>query len=184
MDLVIDACVLRAAGLSDKPLPKSCRTVLDAVRGSGVRVVVCNALLEEWREHKSRYAQQWISSMFARRLVSRVNSFSGRSAVIDAVIGQLPEPQRSCAEKDGHLIKVAVDHGRVVVSQEIQSRRAFACAAATCREIAEVVWANPESGEVVIKFISGASDAPSEWFLGHVSQKGLSKLRSANLKRD
>jgi len=49
---VVDADVARAAGLSEHPVSKGARSVLQAILNSDARAVFCPKLKEEWKQHK------------------------------------------------------------------------------------------------------------------------------------
>lgn len=165
MGIVIDACVLRSASLSDKPLPGACRLILEEVTGSSVRVLVCDALLAEWRRHRSIYAQKWISSMYSRRLLVKLTVFSGRSTAVENAVARLDERHKVNAEKDLHLLKLALDGDRVVVSSEKACREAFILAGGFFPEIQDVVWIEPLAGQQAIDVIRTRRGAPREWRL-------------------
>lgn len=154
MSLVVDACVLRSASESGKPLPSMCRAVLEAVKLSAITVSVDDILLDEWRRHRSKYSQSWIVAMYSRRLIERVSSFSGKINSVQGAVLSLSEPQRSIASKDIHLIKLAVDRDYRVVSCELSCRVAFCAASRFCNEIGRIVWiipTYPNAVEVVVR---------------------------------
>lgn len=164
MSMVVDACVLRAAGVSGKPTPSECRAVLDEIRNAGKVVSVDVSLLQEWRKHQSRYASAWIVSMYSRRLVDKRESFSGKANSVESAVNQLVEPELSVASKDIHLVKIAVDCGYCVISLEKRCRDAFHLASAHCREISKVFWVYP-SEPYCCEVIAGLRPFPTTWRL-------------------
>lgn len=164
MSLVVDACVLRSASVSGKPVPSKCRGVLDEIKKSSIPVSVDDALLKEWRKHRSNYSYLWISSMFSRKLVDRVAVFSGKSTSVENAISYLPEPSKSIACKDAHLLKIAVDRDYIVISSESSCRKAFHVASSHCKEISRVVWIFP-SEDLACDVISRKCNAPHNWLL-------------------
>lgn len=166
MSLVIDTCVLRAAGNTGKPLPSNCRKVLEEVRHCSVKVSVSEVLLEEWKKHRSTYSRAWLSSMFSRRLIERISSFSGRSSSVCNAVRKLPQPQRTIAEKDVHLVVIAVDRSYRIVSCELRCRAAFHAASSFCNEIKKVVWIIP-TDSLACAVVSGRVSPPALWQLAN-----------------
>lgn len=164
MTFVVDACVLRSAGLSGKPTPSECRAVLDEIRKAGETVAVDLDLLNEWRKHQSRYSSAWITSMFSRKLVKKVDKFSGKSDSIVNAVDKLMEPDRSIASKDIHLVKIAVDYSYRVVSSEKRCRASFHKASVHCCEISKVFWIQPVDADCC-RVISGLMPCPANWRL-------------------
>lgn len=167
MGLVIDACVLKSASMAGKPLPSACRTVLEEVKSSSIIVSACPVLLQEWRKHRSGYSVKWMVSMYSRRLVKKVDKFSGKALSIDSAISKLDDPGKSVAAKDSHLLKLAIDGDMRVVSSEVACRDFFSVASEHCKEIGSVVWIDPsEGGEVSPSRVAiGLEPSPKEWFL-------------------
>ena len=169
MGLVIDACVLRSASMAGKPLPSACRAVLEEVKSSSTIVSACPTLLAEWRKHRSNYSRMWLVAMYSRRLIKSVNKFSGKAASIDAAISRLSEPDRTVASKDAHLLKIAVDGDKRVVSSEQCCKRAFTLASNNYSEIAKVAWIDPSGAGDPCRVASGALPPPREWLLVEVA---------------
>lgn len=164
MTLVVDACVLRSAGVSGKPAPSECRAVLDEIRNAGKMVAVDAELLKEWRRHQSRYSSAWIISMFSRRLIEKKDRFSGKATAVENAVNKLSEPDRSVAIKDIHLVKIAVDCGYCIVSSEKRCRAAFHKASSYCLEISKVFWLYPVEPDCC-RVISGLIICPMGWRL-------------------
>lgn len=165
MAIVIDACVLRSASSSEKPLPSNCRAMLEAVRDNAVSVAVCSTLNQEWRKHRSRYASMWMVAMYSRRLVRSVNDFSGRADAVDHAIARLPERSREAAEKDAHLLKSALDNSKIVVSSELNCRAAFVEASVHYGEIGRVGWVDPADGQNAVDAATSRAPMPEHWCL-------------------
>jgi hypothetical protein len=164
MSLVVDACVLRSAGVSGKPTPSECRAVLDQIRNVGKIVSVDASLLQEWRKHQSRYASAWIVSMFSRKLVDKRDGFSGKAMSVENAVSRLVEPGLSVATKDIHLVKIAVDCGYCVISNEKKCRAAFHEASVHCREISKVFWIYPSEPDCC-PVVAGLQPFPANWRL-------------------
>lgn len=168
MGLVIDACVLRSASAAGKPLPSACRAVLERVKASSTVVSACPALLGEWRKHRSNYSRMWIVAMYSRKLIKPIEKFSGRAASVDAAISRLGEPDRTVAAKDAHLLKIALDGSKLVVSSEQCCKRAFSLASSHYSEIAQVAWIDPSGDGDPCQVAVGALQPPRDWLLSMV----------------
>ena len=164
MTLVVDACILRSAGTSGKPVPSECRAILEEIKVSSITVSICDDLLAEWRRHKSNYSSAWLVAMYSRRLINKVNGFSGKADSVESAISKLAEPDRTVALKDVHLLKVAVDHGYRVVSNERKCRMAFHNASAHYQEIGRVSWIFP-AAPMACDVVAGRCVAPGAWRL-------------------
>lgn len=166
MNLVVDTCVLKSAGLSGKHTPSECRAVLEEIKNNSISVSVCDILLAEWKRHKSRYSSTWLVAMYSRKLIDRINTFTGKSRSVENAISRLIEPEKSDAYKDIHLLKVAVDCGYCVVSNERRCRAAFHKASIHCQEISRVSWIFP-SETSACDVIAGRCVLPAAWRLSN-----------------
>src|SRR5258708_4947074 len=70
--LVVDTDVISAAG-TKAGVSLACARFLDAVRVSGHRMVRTDALLDEWKRHRSNFSARWLKSMYAARKVDPVS---------------------------------------------------------------------------------------------------------------
>ncbi|QIY79431.1 hypothetical protein [Chromobacterium violaceum] len=67
--VVVDADVASAAGKSEHLTSKSSRKVMETVREKRHSVLFCKSLMNEWRNHQSRYSSSWLNSMISKKLV-------------------------------------------------------------------------------------------------------------------
>ena len=70
--LVVDASVMRAAGgegATDPAVFAHARDALEAILTICHKICVSPELREEWKRHRSRFAQLWWRQMYARRKV-------------------------------------------------------------------------------------------------------------------
>src|SRR5437867_10648595 len=103
-ELVVDASVARAAGETEHPVSTACRWFLEEMRKVCHRIVMTDAISQEWKKHRSNFAYRWLSSMTAKRKVVRVDS-EENPALRQAICSlQLREKERDAILKDIHLV--------------------------------------------------------------------------------
>ena len=164
--LVIDADVARSAGESEHPTSSACRKFLEAVLNVGHRVVMTDAIREEWRRHMSKYSRKWQTRMWGRR---RVVSIEGErdEQLRQRIDGVVTRDQKAIVTKDIHLIEAAVATDRLIASRDEGARRAFGHAAVAVRELRRVVWVNPTcDGEKPIDWLQNGAQAEARRRLG------------------
>ena len=66
--IVVDACVVRAAGETEHPRSSACRNCLEEIRTICHRVAISPVLKDEWDRHMSRFSRKWRRSMAARQI--------------------------------------------------------------------------------------------------------------------
>ncbi len=94
---VIDADVARAAGMSEHPVSKGARDVLQAILNSDARAVFCPTLRDEWKKHQSIFATRWQSSMTAKKKIDRITVTSNITEAID--LSAISDAQKAIAKK-------------------------------------------------------------------------------------
>ncbi len=140
LSLVIDADIARSAGTTEHPVSSSSRNVLDKSLEHGHHILMCSLLLAEWKKHNSLYARKWLASMFARRRVTMTNEKDAiRSCIADA--NQDEKPTNICL-KDAHLIDLAIEKDRLVISNDGTARENFLLFVPFCGELKTIVWLN------------------------------------------
>lgn len=163
--IVVDACVVHSASESSVPLPKQCREALNAIKNGDLTAVACETLLAEWRNHRSKYALTWLTSMFARRRLKRVTGYLAKSAGAELAVSRLPEPHRSIGLKDIHLLRLAIDHDGLIVSSEKRCQAAFSSAKAGFPQIGIVAFVDPAVGAPLLNCLTGAAPIDPSWNL-------------------
>ena len=108
--LVVDASVYRSAGPEDAtfPLSKSCRDFLKAILRICHTVVFTDAIREEWRRHRSRFARTWLVQMYARKKVIELDVGADRALRAAIRNSSMTEKQKSAMDKDVHLLEAAL----------------------------------------------------------------------------
>lgn len=145
--LVIDASVARAAGGEEAsyPVSKNCRNFLKAVLTICHRIVMTPEIGEEWKRHRSNFAQTWLASMQGRKKVFRLDSATNYKLrdKIERAASQMKEHEREAMRKDFLLIESSVMTDCTVISLDDAVRRLFAEALQSVGELKNVVWVNP-----------------------------------------
>jgi len=113
--LVIDASVAGAASEKEHPRSSACRKTLDSALAICHRIVFCKKLLQEWKEHKGRYASCWLDSMLARRKVQMPKDTDQPQNELPAGV-QLNEKELEAYKKDSHLLEVALTSDKIIIT--------------------------------------------------------------------
>lgn len=142
--IVVDADVARASAYQSKSdRAGACARALMVIRSrETLRIAFDARLFQEWNEHRSRHAREWLVSMFARRRVVTHASVPAWVALRTA-LERLSIRARSAAEKDLHLVELARHDGWRIVSLDGKARRAFIQACSGCVELRRIAWADP-----------------------------------------
>lgn len=139
--VVIDADIARSAGTKEFPQSKNSREVLEAVRSTNLLVAVCPLLMREWTAHKSLFARQWLSHMFATR---RVHDHKPTEIVATLVRDtELTEKEKEVAEKDCHLIDGALATQGFVTSNDVTAKKVFSKVALRHARLKNIAWIVP-----------------------------------------
>lgn len=142
--LVVDASIAGRAGNGDHRDTQACVAVLGAIQRSPHRVAFSPVLWEEWNRHRRRAAIQFLASLVARRRINKRDP--PQNAALRRCLAnstQIPA-HRVLMEEDAHLLELALDTDRIVLSVDRMMHGLFGAAAARCREIRSTHWLNPE----------------------------------------
>ena len=164
--LVIDADVAKSAGESEHLTSRACRKFLEAVLNVGHRVVMTDAIREEWHRHMSPYSRKWQTRMWGRR---RVDFIEGErdEQLRQRIDGAVTRDQKAIVAKDIHLIEAAIATDRLITSRDKRARRAFGDAADAMSELRRVVWVDPTcDGEKPIDWLQNGAQAEARRRLG------------------
>lgn len=185
--LVVDASIMRAAGGegATDPAPAHARDTLKAILTICHRVCLEPVLREEWKRHRSGFAQLWWRQMYARRKV--VNCEPPSCAEILDDIRSFPAITASdidAVEKDIHLIAAALATDQTVLSWDIQVSAIVrkVCAdnrTVTSKRIAHVLWINPIADrDLLHAWLSETGPASPTWQLGVAALTATTARRS------
>lgn len=162
--LVVDADVARAAGISEHPVSRNSRVLLQTLLQSGYKVGFCPALLDEWKKHRSLFAKQWLGSMTARKRIVRLTPTPIVTAFIDAA--DITDDQKNIANKDAHVVDAALALDKFIASNDKRARDVFCCVADKSAAFRHIIWAIPSlDGEKISEILATGGDIPPEWQL-------------------
>lgn len=162
--IVVDADVARAAGLSEHPVSKNSRNVLLGISDSGLHVAFCPILLSEWRTHRSLLSAKWLASMVARKKFHCEIPTTHTKAEIDNAA--LSETDQAIAEKDAHVVDIAIAKGNFIASNDKTARSVFSAVANKTNILNELLWAVPtDSSESLVEVFTNGGLVPDEWLL-------------------
>lgn len=156
--LVIDACVLRAAGELDVSSSLGCRLALESVYEANHRAVVTPTLLGEWDKRQSKFALRWRAAMVSFRRLDFVDGTPMESLRQRISTGLPQRAKREAALNDVHLVEAALRAGKSIVSQEKKSRKLFAEVPGQPKILDGIAWVDPvvHRAEAVTWLESGA----------------------------
>jgi hypothetical protein len=103
--------------------------------------------------------------MFGRKKVVRLEGIADQA--LQAAVNGLPNPERSRALKDLHIVSAALASDRVVLSCDVLARAAFA-KLTMVGAVEDLLWANPENdAAAVLSWLERGAPAEVEFRLPH-----------------
>jgi hypothetical protein len=98
-------------------------------------------LEKEWRDHRTPFAAQWLSSMMSKSRVHFVESLRSvrlrRS--IHAAAAATKKKEHDALEKDFHLVEAALATDKLIASLDEKVRKLFALAAGNVIALRKIV---------------------------------------------
>jgi hypothetical protein len=172
--LVIDADIARACGDSDRPPAPQCVQTLNAVLQICHRVLVTDALNEEWHRHArgNKVFMRWLKGMIGRKKVARrevpEDPVLVRKVVQHGMTAGANESEQVQIAKDVHLLAAALKGDQRILSLDDRARRRFQQAASAVAQIAGICWVNPvNENEGVLTWLEAGAPEEKHRQLGH-----------------
>lgn len=179
--IVVDASIAHAAGTSEHPTSRHCRSFLEAIHQNDKCLCVFSSELStEWKRHASRLSVTWRSRMYARKRVLFVSG--GEDKLLGKVLNQcarqiagpnqddLEQKVASALNKDAHLIEAAASTGKRVASLDEAVRGYLRTCAAKMAVVGEIVWVNPNiPEELACEWATAGAPLEPYRTLGHKS---------------
>lgn len=137
--LVVDTNVIRAAGISEKPISKASREVLFAIRDICHRVTYTESLRQEWKKHSSLLSRLWMGSMAAKKKPVKI----GSEIKIALPQDELSEKDYDAISKDLHILQTALAADKIIITLETKLQEALAKTQKTKRILNSIKWINP-----------------------------------------
>lgn len=143
-DLVIDADIMRAAGVSEHPVSSNARLILESIKSAGHRMVHTPAIIKEHKKHQSRFAKTWRASMFSRKLHAPKNASEDaelRKHLVHAQNVESPNDETAVL-KDAHLLEAAAASDMRVLSKDTTAKRLFQKGCPLPEPYGRIQWAD------------------------------------------
>jgi hypothetical protein len=155
--LIVDACVAQGVGHANANIDVvEAKRVLDALKDGPAGILMTPLLMQEWKNHASRFMIRWLAQMQSRKRIirrpdRRVQDFR------TALTGTLAvEHGRVAVEKDAHLVEAAILYRAGVLSTDEQQRRLLQKVASGYPRAGLVQWFNPGTqAALVLAWIAG-----------------------------
>ena len=145
--LVVNASVARAAGGVDATdsVSINCTEFLETFRDeSSHHVVMTFELSEEWDEHQSNFAAEWLGNMIATRRFHYIELPQNRALYDEIEATAVEEKDINAMLKDFHLLGAALATDQTVISLDETIRGLFKRASQSVGEIRDIIWVNPD----------------------------------------
>lgn len=188
--LVVDTDIASSASgaLVHDARPKQCRDFLTAIKDNKHFVVMTETILEEWQRHRSKFTKTWLTSMYARRLVShievpaddrlrlKVKQVASIQTKIEQAVSIQMEVEQAASIlnkqdamlKDVHLLEAALQADNIVTSLDETVRQYFREATSTIAVLKQITWVNPcKDEETAIEWLECGAEREKERCLGY-----------------
>ena len=145
--LVVNASVAGAAGGEGATVPVSinCTEFLEIFRDeTSHHVVMTFELSEEWDEHQSNFAAEWLGNMIATKRFYYIELPQNRALYDEIEATADREEDINAMLKDFHLLGAALATDQTVISLDETIRGLFKRAAQHVGEIRNIIWVNPD----------------------------------------
>jgi hypothetical protein len=169
--LVVDADVGRAAadpakierGAPIDPRALQISKALRQIKEARHTVVFAPTLTAEWDKHapEPRAGRKWLGEMLTAGLVARHDADPEDPALARLVDERLPAPDQRVAQKDLHVVSLALVHGdRRVISLDGRAREKFARLKDGHPGLRQLHWSAPDTEAAALWLRDGAKDDP------------------------
>lgn len=142
---MVDASIAKAAGGEGAvfPLSKHCRDFMTDMMEICHKIVMTEAIFEEWKKHESRFARTWRMRMIARRKLVQLAGVSDVD-IKNEIDDLAASPRdRAAMKKDALLIAAALETDGLVASTDDTARELFRQACKNIARLGPVIWVNP-----------------------------------------
>ena len=148
--LVVNASVAGAAGGEGATVPVSinCTEFLETFRDeTSHHVVMTFELSEEWDEHQSNFAAEWLGNMIATKRFHYIELPENKALCDEIEATAVREEDINAMLKDFHLLGAALATDQTVISLDETIRGLFKRAAQQVGEIRDIIWVNPDRAD-------------------------------------
>ena len=171
--IVVDASIARSAGMTEYPASLRCRETLQTMLHYCHRVVITEAVAQEWRTHASRFARGWLASMKAKKKLMQVTDAATYTELLEQLEACIDTPrQREAVSKDFHLVVAALATDKIVITRDKELGKILHDAASEVRTLRSIVFANPEVAEdEIVAWLNRGAPAENSRCLGYKPRK-------------
>jgi hypothetical protein len=114
--LVVDASVAQSAGETENPVSSCCRNALVSIRDICHRVIMTEAIQEEWHHHTSGFARKWLVSMYAKKKVHKCDA--AQLSHVEETCNGLSATEQDGLRKDLCLLEAACAGDGIIVTRD------------------------------------------------------------------
>jgi hypothetical protein len=114
--LVVDASVARSAGETENPMSSRCREALLSILKICHRIIMTEAIREEWHEHARTSARKWLVRMYARKKVHWCEGM--QLSHVDEACEELSAGEQDGLRKDLCLVEGACARDGIIVTRD------------------------------------------------------------------
>ena len=165
--IVVNASVAGAAGGIDATdsVSINCTKFLETFRDdSPHHIVMTFELSEEWDDHQSNFAAEWLGNMIATRRFHYIELPENRALYDQIEATAVQEKDINALLKDFHLLGAALETDHTIISRDETIRGLFKRAAQQVGEIRGIIWVNPDrtAEEQPIAWLQNGAPAEAE----------------------
>lgn len=169
-DAIIDANVLQSAGETSATFSVAAREILREILDCGTCIVLDQLLDSEWRRHCSKYSLKWLAQMVSRGQIVNIVCDSRHAGELARVLRRLEMTKQAVAQKDYHLLEVAITLDVVVLSFEVQCRNIYCEMIAHYEPISRIYWVSPLDTSEIVRYLRRGHSPPLSWQLSATSR--------------
>lgn len=127
-------------------------------------------MFAEWNEYLSWGAGDWLTSMFARKKVKRIELADDMS--LERRIASAVSSSKRLHEifKDLHLVRAGLTTDRIVASRDDNAKRAFSDLCASIHELRELLWVNPATDAGISDWLESGAEFDASRTLASFAQ--------------
>lgn len=169
--IVVDASVAKRCGSTQNPAhenTRACRHALIEMLEICHRAVVSEDVLEEWRRHAGSFFLQWRVNMVSRNKIEHLVYAPNENLMEELLSAIDSERKRKEVRKDIHLISLALESDKCVLSVDESMRRLLVECARSVKSLRAISWVNPETEPgKAIRWLREGARSRSEFRIHH-----------------
>jgi len=144
--LVVDASVAFSASEAEHPVSRSCREALVSIRDICHRVIMTEAIIEQWHCHARYFATKWLAGMVARKKVHWCKGAQLKR--LDEACKKLSASEQESLREDLCLIEGACAGDWIVVTEDKRIVTIWQKCQDEFRLAEPIMWINPVTDDV------------------------------------